>query len=273
MPYKVQRRFNFTDRVRIPKHAVSFAVEQADDGPVTARLDRLDFPEEHPHDQAEWLAADVVVEAWRLSTASYFRRAVGSIKDLIGKPSPLVEFALDDFDGPAGISFRLKIVGKSDRRLLGEADKVTSEGDAPPGDRSELIVVRAEELGELPWIIDWAEEDAGGPVVLVNQDIADHPNYLTHDPALAGAIVPQVFREVLFRLCLRDDLRQTAWGKKWLEHVRRFHAEPLPNDGESGDIYAAADTWVREAAVAFAAEHKLTQKTNERLAAEAEEQV
>jgi hypothetical protein len=269
---KVQRRFNFTDRVRIAQHAVAIAVDQAEDGPVTARLNRLDFPPEHPHDQGEWLAADVVVEAWRLSTASYFRREVGSVKDLIGKPLPLVELALDGFDGPAGISFRLKIVGKSDRRLLGEADKVTSDGDAPPGDRSELIVVRAEELGELPWIIDWAEEDAGGPVVLVNRDMADHANYLTHDPALAGAIVPQVFREVLFRLCLRDDLQQTAWGKKWLEHVRRFHPEPLPDEDAPGGIYGAADTWVREATVAFAAEHKLTQKTNERLAAATEDQ-
>lgn len=272
MPRKVHRRFNFTDRVRLPQHAVAFAVDQAEEGPVTARLNRLELPEDHPHEQTEWLAADVVIEAWRMSTASYVRRKVGSVKELLGKPSPLAELTLEGFDGPAGISFRLKVVSKSDRRLLAEADKVMSDGDAPSADRTELIVVRAEELGELPWLIDWAEEDAGGPVVLVNRDIADHANYLTHDPALAGAIVPQVFREVLFRLCLRDDLQQTLWGKKWLEHVRRFYGEPLPDQDTPDGLYGAADTWVREAAAAFANEHKLTTKTNVRLAAAAESQ-
>lgn len=272
MQRKVQRRFNFTDRVRIPQHAVAFAVDQADGGPVIARLDRLELPEDHPHDQAAWLAADVVIEAWRLSTASYCRQEVGSVKDLQAKSAPLVELSLDGFDGPAGISFRLKVVDKDDRRLLAEADKVTSDGDAPPGDRSELIVVRPEELGELPWAIDWAEEDAGGPVVLVNRAMLDHENYLTHDPALAGAIVPQVFREVLFRLCLRDDLQQTPWGKKWLEHVRRFYPEPPPSIDASSGQFGPADNWVRDAAVAFAAEHKLTTKTNERLVAASEEQ-
>lgn len=272
MPRKVQRRFNFTDRVRIPHHAVAFAVDQSEEGPTTAKLTRLELPDDQPHDHGDWLAADVVVEAWRLSTASYFRREVGSVKDLMAKSAPLAELVLDGFDGAAGISFRLKVVGKTDRRLLAEADKITSEGDAPPGDRSELIVVRAEELGELPWMIDWSEEDGAGPVVLVNRDMVDNANYLTHDPALAGAIVPQVFREVLFRLCLRDDLQLTSWGKKWIEHVGRFHSEPIPDIDPTGAQFGAADTWVREAAVAFAARHALTTKTNERLTAGMEAQ-
>lgn len=267
MPRKLQRRFNFTDRERIPQHAVAFSVEQFDGEPVVARLDRLNLPEDHSHDQAEWLASDIVIEAWRMSTSSYIRREVGSVKEMLARTSPFAELRLDGFDGPDGISFRLKVVGKDNRRLLAEADKVTSDGDLPPSDRSELIVVRAEDLGELPWIIDWAEEDAGGPVVLVNRDLADHANYLTHDSALAGAIVPQVFREVLFRLCLQDNLQQTGWGKKWLEHVRRFHEEPPPDQDAPGEFLGAVDAWVRDATVSFANEHKLTSKTNERFAA------
>ncbi|MCW4460825.1 hypothetical protein OK349_03840 [Sphingomonas sp. BT-65] len=270
MPRKVQRRFNFTDRVRIPQHALTFAVEEAESGGAVAQLTRLELPDEHPHDQAIWLAADVVIEAWRMSTSSYFRKVVGSVKDLTGKAAPLFEAPLDGFEGAAGISFRLKIVDKDDRRLLAEADKITSDGDAPPADRAELIVVRPEDLGELPWMIDWSEEDAAGPVVLVNREMVDHANYLTHDPALAGAIVPQVFREVLFRLCLRDDLQQAAWGKKWIEHVSRFHDEPIPQLEHGPSQLGLADKWVREAAVAFAARYKLTEKTNERLMAAAE---
>ncbi|MBA3677565.1 MAG: hypothetical protein H0W74_09210 [Sphingosinicella sp.] len=270
MSRKVQRRFNFTNRVRIPQSAVAFAVEEDGSGAVVARLLRLELPEDHPHDEAAWLAADVVMEAWRMSTASYFRKPVGSVKDLKAKATPLVEEALEGFDGAAGITFRLKLVDKADRRLLAEADKVGSDGDVPPADRSELIVVRPEDLGDLPWMIDWSEEDGSGPVVLVNRDMVDHANYLTHDAALAGAIVPQVFREVLFRLCLRDDLQHSPWGKKWIEHVSRFHGEPIPQLG--GDIgqLNLADTWVRDAAVSFAAQHKLKDKTNDRLMAAAE---
>jgi hypothetical protein len=268
MPRKLQRRFNFTDRVRIPQHALAFAVEPAVGTGVIARLLRLEVPGDHPHDPAVWAAADVVVEAWRLSTASYCRREIGSVKDIVAKTGVLFEETLDGFDGPAGISFRLKIVDKVDRRLLAEADKITSEGDAPPADRADLIVVRPEDLGELPWMIDWSEEESG-PVVLVNNHMVDHANYLTHDPALAGAIVPQVFREILFRLCVRPDLHHAPWGKKWLEHVGRFYAEPLPDADDGGGQWALADTWVREATVAFAAKYQLTQKSNERFAAAA----
>lgn len=242
MPRKLQRRFNFTDRVRIPQHALAFAIEATESGGVTAQLVRLDLPDDHPHDPAVWAAADVVIEAWRLSTASYSRREIGSVKDILAKTGILFEEALEGFDGAAGISFRLKIVDKADRRLLAEADKITSEGDAPPADRAELIVVRPEDLGELPWAIDWSEEDSSGPVVLVNNHMIDHANYLTHDPALAGAIVPQVFREILFRLCVRADLQHTPWGKKWLEHVGRFHVDPLPDVHDDGGQWALADT-------------------------------
>lgn len=262
---RIQRRFNFTGRIDFDATDVSLRTSTNEQGVAIAHLDHLQLPLRGGHDESEWTNADVVLEAVRMATSSYRRNPIGTVADVVvGNFSR--DIVLDEFEGAGDILFRLKVVARDDKRLLAAADRIHASGELPPPERDELIVVRVDDLGELPWRVDWTEPELVGPIVKVNKNLHDAETYLKRDALSIGAIIPQIFREVLYRICAEPHLRDTEWCKRWIGVIRRIHDEPVPSiEDLREDGISIADQWVSDVLSQFAVDHQMTTRTNELL--------
>lgn len=73
---RISRHFNYTHRVRILASKVHVEVERGEDGRYRGFVKKVDFSEHGRHAEDVWKAANVVVEARRVSTGSYHQQVL-----------------------------------------------------------------------------------------------------------------------------------------------------------------------------------------------------
>lgn len=240
---KVERTFNYLSRYRILLSDIKIESQTTAQGQPIAMVRQIKLPpvEETAHGADRWRKADVLLEAWRGRSANWFRHSLGPVGSLPKKLKSPQTLALPEFEGADGVTYRIKVVSADTGQILAEAERIRpSNDDDKPGAVDELIPVRKEpSLGEQPWRLDWADDEIG-PVVLVSTQLADCENFFTRDPAFVAAMMPQIMRDVLFRLALDGELREAAWAKKWFAFAARFNdREPPPTDS-----WREAQSWV-----------------------------
>ena len=101
-------------------------IERGEDGKYRGVLRKLDLTEHGRHAEEIWKAAQVVVEARRVSTGSYRRQILGSVVETQKKPITPIELA--EFPDESEIVFRFKVVDP-DKNSWG---KLTAYGRANP---------------------------------------------------------------------------------------------------------------------------------------------
>lgn len=239
---RILRRFNYTQRVRVPASKVQIDVEQDNDGRCRGILKRLDLSDHGPHAETEWKAAKVVVEARRLSTGSYCRHELGSVAGIEEAGNRPV-FELTDFSDVNDITFRVKVVDRV-KKLLGECDDIES-GEREEAEREELITLVPADLGEELWKVNWQE--LHGPRVLVNKRLPNCSGLLMRDPLIVGLVVPQIVREVMSKVAFEDQDAAEPWVENWLGFADRLDQE-FPADGDDDD----RRQWVDDVVNAYA---------------------
>jgi|SRR5271165_6234954 len=93
---RISRKFNYTQRVRIPASKVHVEVERSEDGQYRGVVKKLDLSDHGRHTEDVWRAANVVVEARRVSTASYHRQGLGSVGE-VQRRNTIVPIELPEF--------------------------------------------------------------------------------------------------------------------------------------------------------------------------------
>jgi len=259
---KVRRTFNYLHRHRIAVADIDIEARAGPQGQPVAVLRALKLPpaEETAHDAERWRKAEVFLEAWRGRSANWSRHSLGTVGDLSKKLKSPVTLPLTEFEGADDITYRIKVVAADTAQLLAEAERIRpSNEEDKPGAVDELIRVRKEpSLGEQPWRLDWSDDDIG-PVVLVSGHLMDPETFFTRDPAFVAAMMPQIMRDVLFRLALDGELRESEWAKKWFEFAARFDEQEPPPPGQWRD----AQAWADEVVQAFCDRHAFVAAANQ----------
>lgn len=250
MTRSVTRRFNYTRRIEIPQSNVEIDLRLDEGIPVVVVL-RLSLPEPGPHAPDEWAASHLVLEAWRTDIGAYQRFDDLGLVSQIANKFPVYSARLTEFPDEKNLTFRIKVVSASSKRILAEADRITAVQDA--GQRSELIRVIPTDLGELPWTIDWSDLN-DGPKILVNSNIERNRDLLTRDPVVSGLIASAVLREVLQRSTMSSNAERPDWAQRWIDFGVRLSGSEVPSDDNGDEV----DDWVRTVLHRFAAVHSLS---------------
>lgn len=253
------RTLNYTNRKRIRREDARIALRDEKAGTsfqAALRLANYRLPGD----------ARVFVEAYRQT--QYMRFDFGQIGAL---RTPENCF-LREFDSPEGVLFRVKVVTTSEPSglLLAEADQIRPR-DLADGDEHRiplLPVVPDDSLGDEIWRL---EVDDQQTLLKVNSTIGDW-RALARDPVFLALVYPAVFRNVLWRILLLEEHRDTEdvddWRSRWL-----CFASALPGVGDlpaDGEEVRLAD-WIDVAASEFCRRHRV-RETYERYWTGAQEQ-
>jgi|SRR5271157_3816928 len=254
---RISRKFNYTQRVRIPASKVHVEVERGEDGQYRGMVKKLDLFDHGRHTDEVWRAANVVVEARRVSTGSYHWQGLGTVSE-IQRRNTIVPIELPEFTDDAEITFRFKVVDGA-KKLLGEVDGIRA-GECPPTDREPLIDLIPTDLKEELWKVDF--EDPSGPRVLVNRRLPNPSGLLMRDPLVRGLILPQIVRQVLSAAAASEH-QSEQWVVNWMTFADRLgHTDPPTPDDED-----AVQEWVDNVVESFTDDKRLATKAEESMRA------
>lgn len=173
------------------------------------------------------------------------------------------ERSLDEFGGPEGILFRVKVSGDDETRgrLLAEADKIRPklpDDEELPG--TPLIKPEPGELGAEPWRLRF---DDDMPVLVVNKQTANWKQVVT-DPVFRSLVAPAAMRQILTEFLIieqdaGDEDDENDWRVRWTRFAERLGVGDCP--GPVGDEAARdqVEDWIDTAVEAFAARSGLFQ--------------
>lgn len=262
MPAKrrLVRTFNYTKRMRINASDVDIETGVDAAGKPIARVKKITLPEDGdtPHDARRWRNSAVVLDAWRHRTGSWMTANLGKVADIRKLKGIVSQPRLEEFETPEGITFRIKVVAADDCQLLAEAERILPSNEPRAADVDELLPVRkTPDLGQEPWRIEWSPER--GPVALVSSLLIGADNFFHRDGAFIAAMVPEMLRSVLIRICASEDYRDEPWASKWFEFAARyFDAEP-PARKDWDD----AEDWANKVVERFCSDLELVSKAND----------
>jgi len=213
----MKSRINFTERKRIRRRDFDISVVIRGEGKygvVSCRLDSYGFPEESP----------VVAEAYH--DEIYQRHSIGTV----ASSHRITEFDLAELSGAPRLLFRLKVLADDGSgRLLGMADRVPLDQPGTEDDSTSLLPVKAGELGERLWEVEFPPS---GPRLVVNNRVTDWQLMLFGNRAFIAGVMPSVLGRILDHILqtFPDDLDPSYgsdWFDKWVRLSERVSGVPL----------------------------------------------
>ncbi len=242
------RRFNYTDRQKIPRAQVRLAWVVNSSGPLQFQGD-VDLTLERPLDPA----ALVFVEAY--SGPVVMRFSFGTVEH----PEHPADATLIDF--PPGLKplFRVKVVEPSaDRRLLAWADAVTplAPEEIESGRRS-ILPVETVDLGPLIWKLRIESNEFR---LQLNSAIHEPRDVtaLAREPDFVALVYPAVIRQILTHLLLGPERDSVEPDHDWLVFAAKLTGSPTPNregsatvSDDDGSFADEVEEWVEESIAEF----------------------
>jgi hypothetical protein len=211
----MQRRFNSTGRVRIPRSCVEISLQEPLDGgtyPVASAsidLAELDLPH----------AAIVAIEAYFRSSSMRF--PCGTVAS-IAVPQNM---ELSEIDRGGAVRFRLLVIDADQTgRIIAAADGLRPARDRNSPDRQSLLPLRETDLGDQLWKVD--VDYRTGPTLLINGNIPGLASRMREHALLQGIILPHALRVILVELGRGGtDEEDDIWRKDWRTFL---HALDVP---------------------------------------------
>lgn len=249
----MQRRFNYTERVRILQADARISLRDEDGIPAFDAVLDLDGYGLDP-------SGLVFVEAYRQT--AWMRFPWGSVGALV----PATDRKLIEFDTPEKILFRVKVTspgtdGDEHGLLLAEADRIPlkspEDGD---GNLDPLLPVVPADLEDQIWQVDFSNK----PRLLINRNMGNYREIGGH-PSFIALVYPAVIREILVRVLLvekhRDYDDPDDVNSKWLRFAVEILGVGEPPSTEAGDEQAL--DWVADAVSAFSRKNKVVSEFSE----------
>jgi hypothetical protein len=241
------RKLNFTERAKIPRAGVRVTLRRDADGVLV-------FDPQLSFDAIDVVpSARVFIEAYYRT--SFMRFDCGSIEDF----APPDDRRLTEIDGTGVVRFRVKVVDNTsnDHRIVAVADDVVVSEERPEtGGRMPLLPVNfSDALGQQAWRIAF---ETNGPVLELNNRIADIRNVAKNDAVFFTLVYPAAVRQVLTQILLVE--RQEAheegdeWWNFWLRWAGRYSTATLPANEEE------APFWIDDVISAFCDEQRMIER-------------
>jgi hypothetical protein len=234
----IQRRFNSTGRMRIPRSHIEVALQEPlDPGgfPVafaTFNFDGLNLPP----------SANMVLEAYFRSSSMRF--PCGTVESL-AVPSSM---ELSEIDRGGAVRFRLLVIDAGyTGRIIAAADGLRPMRDRNSPERQSLLPLRETDLGDQLWKID--VDYRTGPTLLLNGTIPGLESKLREQPLLQGLVLPHALRMILLELGRgQADDEDDIWRKDWRTFLDAFDIPIEPDDPDDPE---SVDEWVEHAVGVF----------------------
>lgn len=230
----VQRRFNSTGRLRIPRRNVVIELEApagAGSVPVvSARLDLsgISLPG----------SADVCLEAYYRTSSMRF--TCGTVAHLLVP----TRMELTDIDHGGAIQFRLLVIAADGSgRILAVANGLRPITKDDGFERDPLLPLRETDLGNELWRLD--VDYGNGPTLLVNSAIPGLAAQLRTSALLQGLILPHALGMTLQKLAaIGEDDAERDWSRDWRRFLRDLGMPDEPDDPKDPESQIE---WIEEA--------------------------
>ena len=170
--------------------------------------------------------ARIYVEAYAKSSTQRFDFGT------VGNPSRPTSTELTELDSANSILFRVKVVDTSLAigRILASALGIRPQSDTDGDDRKPLLPVQERNLGEMLWTLDLPTDS--GPVLVLNNRVADITGRLKADPVLRAAILPEVMRQTVMHVFANGN-EGDEWADDWKGLVRSVLGRDFDQDSLS----------------------------------------
>lgn len=218
----MNRRFNYTGRVRITRDHFSIRVREGGAGDAQsfdADLTGLSALALDPN-------ARIIVEAYVRQSSMRFDFGT------VATPLPPANRALTEIDRGAVVQFRIKVVDTVVKpgRLLAMANQIRATSEDEGEDRRSILPLAYRDLGEAIWKVEVSEDES--PVLVLNSRIPDLAIRLEEDPIVQGAIFSAAIREIL-RVVVSDTANEEVeWVRDWVEFTEGLNGGETPEFSE-----------------------------------------
>lgn len=231
------RRFNYTERKKIPKSKVDISLHKDREGRYfRSKVDfaGLKFPSE----------AKVYIEAYFKGV--YQRFECGTVSDL-REPA---DTRLTELPETELVYFDVSVVDESGKvgLLLGKARGVAVSTAETPKDRISLLPVNPVDLKNQIWKLGFDSGDDGRPVLEINRNIPDILEKARNDPDFISLVYPVAFRSVLREIAVLNEFGTDGdtWISDWIKFITLVLGIKYTPENEDGndEINSATEDWI-----------------------------
>lgn len=205
------RRFNYTNRIKIPRNRVDISLSKDKNGKFfRAKIDLggLGLPEN----------AKVYIEAHYKEVYQRFSfGCVGQVKEPENTTlNELPETELAYFD--------ISVVDETGKigLLLASAKGIPVNTEGAPKDRIPLLPVNPTDLKNQFWKLSFDSSDDGRPILEINRNIPNMLEMARNDIKFISLVYPSAFRGVLTKMIESGDWdsEDESWVSDWLKFIR-----------------------------------------------------
>ncbi len=251
----MKRRFNYTQRRKIPRSQVAIAWVEAENENEPLRFDgELNLELDPPLPPS----AEVFLEAYSGPILMRFPCGTAS------KPSLPPERVLTDFAPGQRPLFRVKVTSPDDplKRLLARADSISpmSPHEAKTG-RKSILPVELVDLDDQVWRVNMDDPDQ--PILQLNKSI-NEPNDISamaKEGDFLGLVYPAIMREILSILLHKDTTADET--HQWIVFGSRMAGCTPPDNDEfdessDEDFVKECRDWIEKAVTGFASHFEVS---------------
>lgn len=247
------RRFNYTERIKIPRSRVDIALFKDNEGKyfrAKIDLDGLKFP----------ATAKVFIEPNYKGVYQRFDfGTVSELKEPVStRISELPETELAYFD--------ISVVDESEKvgLLLGKARGIPVSTNDLPNDRIPLFFVNPIDLKHQLWKLSFDSSEDNRPILEINNRIPELYEMTKSSAQFISLVYPIAFRGVLTRIIEEGefDVEEDHWIAQWLKFIDSvLGIKSLPDtESENGILTPEHEDWIDECVNEFCKKNLLFEK-------------
>ena len=229
----MRRRFNYTDRSRIPQERISINLNR-DVNSIKSFNAEIDLNDMNLPDGAK-----VYVEAYHKTEVS--RYDFGLVRNII----PANNTDLANLAYSENMKFRILVVDEASEHglILAHADRIKPTSDT---DKKPILPVDFKNIGQQIWKVDFSG-DEGSPALVINSNIPNIENIARSDPQFIMYVYPAVIRQVLTHMSFVDGVESSydppiEWHKDWLDFSKKI----IPGDNPPKILHPKKDNFEPE---------------------------
>lgn len=247
------RRFNYTNRVKIPRSRVDISLFKDNEGKyfkANINLDGLKLP------------ADAKLYIEPNYKGVYQRFYFGTVAQFQEPEST----RLDELPETELAYFDVSIVDEQNEvgLLLGKAKGIPVSTDGLPNDRLPLLYVNPTDLKNQFWKLTFDSSDDGRPILEINKNIPGIYEVARDDIKFISLVYPAAFRGVLIKILEEEDFDNAGdfWVSQWLKFLNSgLGIKSLPeSNNENGALTSEQETWIDECVNEYCKKFQLFEK-------------
>lgn len=247
------RRFNYTDRIKIPRSRIDIALFKDNEGKyfrAKINLDGLKFP----------ATAKVFIEPNYKGV--YQRFDFGTVEEYKEPPST----RLSELPETELVYFDISIVDESEKvgLLLGKARGIPVSTNDLPNDRIPLLYVNPTDLKNQFWRLTFDSSEDNRPVLEINNRIPELYEMAKNDVKFISLVYPVAFRGVLTKMVDEGefDYEEDHWVSQWLKFIGGvLGVKYLPDiENDDGILTSEQEEWINECVNEYCKKFQLFEK-------------